>query len=214
MSLQWIRNISLNVSTRKSCFKYRHVLECLSTGFRIWYRIHWPPTDRHHEQLQQSHWTTHSNYHCNHRSHKSPLSSPQSSLMLRPTVSRPVCLGIKHITVRQMRVCWCGALCLTRGRVCRLLLLLALASTVILASESRGSRDLILLSQIRDFPFRRLLRLAGLRWRYSTPPPHGIDSCEAATRQQLLYICLSSGRLPATGLHATTHTQFNKYSIL
>jgi hypothetical protein len=30
-----------------------------------------------------------------------------------------------------------------------------------------------LLSQIRDFPFRRLLRLSGLRWRYSTPPPHG-----------------------------------------
>jgi hypothetical protein len=24
------------------------------------------------------------------------------------------------------------------------------------------------------FPFRRLLRLAGLRWRYSTPPPHGV----------------------------------------
>jgi hypothetical protein len=24
------------------------------------------------------------------------------------------------------------------------------------------------------FPFRRLLRLAGLRWRYSTPPPLGI----------------------------------------
>jgi hypothetical protein len=23
------------------------------------------------------------------------------------------------------------------------------------------------------FPFRRLLRLAGLRWRYSTPPQHG-----------------------------------------
>jgi hypothetical protein len=23
------------------------------------------------------------------------------------------------------------------------------------------------------FPFRRLLRLAGLRWRYSNPPPHG-----------------------------------------
>jgi hypothetical protein len=36
-------------------------------------------------------------------------------------------------------------------------------------------RDLrpILLSQIWDFPFRRLLRLAGSRWRYSTPPPHG-----------------------------------------
>jgi hypothetical protein len=32
----------------------------------------------------------------------------------------------------------------------------------------------ILLSQIRDFPFRRLLRLAGLWLRCSTPPPHGI----------------------------------------
>jgi hypothetical protein len=36
-----------------------------------------------------------------------------------------------------------------------------------------GTWDLILLSQIWDFPFRRLLRLAGSRWRYSTPPPHG-----------------------------------------
>jgi hypothetical protein len=26
------------------------------------------------------------------------------------------------------------------------------------------------------FPFRRLLRLAGLRWRYSNPPPHGMIS--------------------------------------
>jgi hypothetical protein len=68
---------------------------------------------------------------------------------------------------------WCGALSLTRGRVCRLQLLLALASAVILGSESRGTRDHILLSQIRDFPFRGLLRLAGLRWRYSTPPPYG-----------------------------------------
>jgi hypothetical protein len=46
-----------------------------------------------------------------------------------------------------------------------------LASAVILGSESRGTRDHILLSQIRDFPFRRLLRLTGSQWRYSTPPP-------------------------------------------
>jgi hypothetical protein len=30
-----------------------------------------------------------------------------------------------------------------------------------------------LLCQTRDFPFRRILRLAGLQWTYSTPPPHG-----------------------------------------
>jgi hypothetical protein len=29
-------------------------------------------------------------------------------------------------------------------------------------------------TQGTGFPFRRLLRLAGLRWRYSTPPPHGM----------------------------------------
>jgi hypothetical protein len=47
---------------------------------------------------------------------------------------------------------------------------------VFLGSESLGIRDRILLSQIWDFPFRRLLRLAGSRWRYSTPPPHGSAS--------------------------------------
>jgi hypothetical protein len=105
------------------------------------------------------------------------------SLILRPTGGQPVCLGIKHrsgaydqifVTVRQLRVCWYGALSPRRGRVYRLQLLLALASAVIFESEPHGTHDHILLSQIRDFPFRRLLRLAGLGWRYSTPPPHGL----------------------------------------
>jgi hypothetical protein len=74
----------------------------------------------------------------------------------------PVSLGIKHpsgaydqifITARQLRVCWCGTVSLTRGRVRRLQLLLALASAVIFRSESRGTHDYILLSQIRDFIF-------------------------------------------------------------
>jgi hypothetical protein len=102
--------------------------------------------------------------------------------MLRPTVNRLVYLEINHpsgaydqifISVRHLHVCWYGALSLTRGRVCRLQLLLVLASAVILGSESHGTRDQILLSQIRDFPISRLLRLTGLRWRYSTPPSHG-----------------------------------------
>jgi hypothetical protein len=36
------------------------------------------------------------------------------------------------------------------------------------------SRPYILLSQIRDFHFCRLLQLAGVRWKYSTQPPHGL----------------------------------------
>jgi hypothetical protein len=106
------------------------------------------------------------------------------SLILRPTLSRLVCLGIKHpsgaydqicITVRQLWVCWCGALSLTRGWVCHLQLLLALASEVILGSEYCWTRDHILLSQIWDIPFCHFLQLAGLRWRYSTPPPNRIN---------------------------------------
>jgi hypothetical protein len=53
-------------------------------------------------------------------------------------------------------------------------MLLILASVVFLGSESLGTRDHILLSQIWDFPFRRLLQLAGSRWRYSTPLHKGV----------------------------------------
>jgi hypothetical protein len=58
------------------------------------------------------------------------------------------------IVVRQLRVCWCGPPSPRRRRVCLLQLLLALAGPVILGSESRGARDNILLSQIRDYPNR------------------------------------------------------------
>jgi hypothetical protein len=56
------------------------------------------------------------------------------------------------ISVRQLQVCWCGAPSLLRGWICSLQLLLAFASAVILGSESRGTRDHILLSQIWGFP--------------------------------------------------------------
>jgi hypothetical protein len=78
--------------------------------------------------------------------------------------------------VWQLRSCSCGAPSLTRGQVCPLNILLALASVVFLGSESLGTCDHILLSHIWDFPFRRLLRLAGSQWRYSIPPPHGCYS--------------------------------------
>jgi hypothetical protein len=82
--------------------------------------------------------------------------------MLRPTVSRPVSWnkapmwGLRPVFYYCQTVAglfmW-GSLSLTRGRVCRLKLLLAFASAVILGSASRATRDHILLSQTRDFPF-------------------------------------------------------------
>jgi hypothetical protein len=80
---------------------------------------------------------------------------------------------------------------LTRGWVCRLQLLLVLVSAVILRFESRTLSDLrlpqrggpgprICIPQEQGspvipagtgFPFRRLLRLAGLRCKYLAPPP-------------------------------------------
>jgi hypothetical protein len=96
-----------------------------------------------------------------------------------------------EIFCRQSRVCYFLSPSLTRGRVCNLLLLQGLASAVPLGSESRGTRDHILLSQFMrllqsggpepciyipqelggpvlppgtGFPFRRLLLLAELRY--------------------------------------------------
>jgi hypothetical protein len=100
--------------------------------------------------------------------------SKSESKSLRLTVSQSVSFGVEpiFITLWQLRCCFSGAPPLTRGRVCVLYMLLALASVVFLGSESLGTCGHILLSQIWDFPFRGLLRLAGTRWRYSNPPPH------------------------------------------
>jgi hypothetical protein len=70
-------------------------------------------------------------------------------------------------------------------------MLLVLASVVFLGSEFIGTPDQILLSQIWDFPFRRLLRLAGSRWRYSTPPPHRCTNSSLGTSRYI-----NSGRTP------------------
>jgi hypothetical protein len=73
--------------------------------------------------------------------------------MLRPTVKHPFgAYNQLFITVRQLLIFWCGALSLTRERVCCLQFLLILASAVILWSKSQGARDHILLSKIRDSP--------------------------------------------------------------
>jgi hypothetical protein len=91
------------------------------------------------------------------------------------TISLSVSLGVEpHLLyLWQLRSCFSGAPSLTRKRVCFLYMLLVLANVVFLGSESLGTSDQILLSQIWDFPFRRLLRLAGSRWRYSNSPSHG-----------------------------------------
>jgi hypothetical protein len=62
--------------------------------------------------------------------------------------------------------------------------------------------DQFLLSQIWGFPFRRLLRLAGSRWRYSTPPPHGFF--------------LAFSRVPTfiTSAEPNTNHHFQQFTLL
>jgi hypothetical protein len=100
-----------------------------------------------------NHWTTHVE------------AEVEVVVKLRPTVSRPVSLGVRHppgtrdqffflleIFYRLLRVCYIVAPSLTRGRVCNLLLLLVLASAVPLGSDYRGTQDHILLPQFLRLP--------------------------------------------------------------
>jgi hypothetical protein len=92
-----------------------------------------------------------------------------------------------------LMVLFCGAPSLTRRRVCLLYMLLVLASADRLGSESLCSRDHVLLSQIWDFPFRRLLRFAGSRWRYWTPPAHEWTFLLLAPFHFMLHLFLRKG---------------------
>jgi hypothetical protein len=89
---------------------------------------------------------------------------PLVEVNLWPTVSRPVCLGVRlpsgtrdqfffllGISLTQLHVCYFVAPSLTRGRVCNLLvqLLLGFARAVTLGSKSRRSHDHILLPHLR-----------------------------------------------------------------
>jgi hypothetical protein len=112
----------------------------------------------------------------------SPLRRTTSNFIFQPNT----CLHSPYVTSS-----------LTRGWVCRLHLLLALAIAAILRSQSRGTIATFyclrfwrakspylyipqeqggpVISTGTGFPFRLPLRLAGLQWRYSTPPPHVIS---------------------------------------
>jgi hypothetical protein len=116
----------------------------------------------------------------------------QVSVIIWPTVSRPVCHHIgpqsgildqlfflsKEIIFRHLRLNFSmEALSLMRGRVCNLLIQLPLdlSGIITLCFKSRRIWDHILPSHLRlELPFCRPLHLPDLRWNYSKPLPHAV----------------------------------------
>jgi hypothetical protein len=105
------------------------------------------------------------------------------SLILRPTVSRPVCLGTKHPTGAYDQILLLSDSCrfVDLGRSvwredgsvtynCRW----SSPAQSFSGPNTVGLATVFYCLRFETFSFRRLLRLAGLRWRYSIPPPHGI----------------------------------------
>jgi hypothetical protein len=130
------------------------------------------------------------------------VSLPVCPGVRRPSETRDQFFFLLEISFRQLQLCYFVAPSLTRGRVCNLLvhLLLGLARAVTFGSKSRRTHGHILLSHLRlpnlesQVPVfisprnrvvqlypRRLLRLAGTRWMYSNPPPHGVGKCVSAS---------------------------------
>jgi hypothetical protein len=118
---------------------------------------------------------------------------------------------------------------LTRGWTCHLQFLLVLASAVTFGSKSKDSWH-ILLSQLRDsgnlegqfplficpgtgFPFRRLLRLAGLQWRYSSTPFNSMNSLCSLGTDRIEHTSPSSSSVLASRGYRSGHVE-NTFPLL
>jgi hypothetical protein len=132
------------------------------------------------------------------------LKAVEVEVILRPTVSRPVCPGVGHpsgtsgkfffvleMFFRQLRVCYFVAPFLTRGPVCNLLLLL------VSPAQSRRTQDHILLSQ-----FLRLPQPGGPGPRIYIPQKQGGSDIPLGTHRAMVVFYPASIRDTKNSCHA------------